>query len=35
MALELVPLCSLHVQLKPPIEVGSGPAVDDALRLTL
>jgi len=26
MALELVPLCTLHVQLKPPIEVGAGPA---------
>ncbi|MHA6631947.1 DUF3237 domain-containing protein [Pseudonocardia sichuanensis] len=26
MALELVPLCTLRVQLKPPIEVGAGPA---------
>ncbi|MGY1703576.1 DUF3237 domain-containing protein [Geodermatophilus sp. SYSU D00697] len=26
MAIELVPLCTLHIQLKPPIEVGSGPA---------
>ena len=26
MAMELVPLCTLHVQLKPPIEVGAGPA---------
>ena len=26
MAIELVPLCTLHVQLKPPIEVGAGPA---------
>jgi len=25
MAIELVPLCTLHVQLKPPIEVGAGP----------
>jgi Protein of unknown function (DUF3237) len=24
MAIELVPLCTLHVQLKPPIEVGAG-----------
>jgi hypothetical protein len=23
MAIELVPLCTLHVQLKPPIEVGA------------
>ena len=26
MAIELVPLCTLHVQLKPPIEVGAGPS---------
>ena len=26
MAIELVPLCTLHVQLKPPIEVGAGCA---------
>ena len=26
MAIELVPLCTLRVQLKPPIEVGTGPA---------
>ena len=26
MPLDLVPLCTLHVQLKPPIEVGAGPA---------
>ena len=26
MAIELVPLCSLHAQLKPPIEVGAGPS---------
>jgi len=26
MAIELVPLCTLQVQLKPPIEVGIGPA---------
>jgi Protein of unknown function (DUF3237) len=26
MTLELVPLCTLHIQLKPPIEVGTGPA---------
>ncbi len=26
MAVELMPLCTLHVQLKPPIEVGAGPA---------
>lgn len=25
MAIELVPLCTLHVQLKPPIDVGAGP----------
>jgi hypothetical protein len=25
MAIELVPLCTLHIQLKPPIEVGAGP----------
>jgi Protein of unknown function (DUF3237) len=25
MAIELVPLCTLHAQLKPPIEVGAGP----------
>ncbi len=25
MAIELVPLCTMRVQLKPPIEVGSGP----------
>jgi hypothetical protein len=24
-AIELVPLCTLHVQLKPPIDVGAGP----------
>lgn len=26
MAIELVPLCTVHAQLKPPIEVGTGPA---------
>ncbi|MGY1669413.1 DUF3237 domain-containing protein [Geodermatophilus sp. SYSU D00710] len=26
MAIELVPLCTMRVQLKPPIEVGAGPA---------
>ena len=26
MAIELVPLCTLQVQLKPPIEVGAGCA---------
>jgi len=26
MAIELVPLCSVHAQLKPPIEVGAGPS---------
>jgi hypothetical protein len=26
MAIELVPLCTLRIQLKPPIEVGTGPA---------
>src|SRR5512146_2823362 len=26
MTIELVPLCTLHAQLKPPIEVGTGPA---------
>ena len=26
MAIELVPLCTMRVQLKPPIEVGTGPA---------
>ena len=26
MAIELVPLCTMRVQLKPPIEVGRGPA---------
>jgi Protein of unknown function (DUF3237) len=26
MAIELVPLCTIRVQLKPPIEVGTGPA---------
>jgi hypothetical protein len=25
MAIELVPPCTLHIQLKPPIEVGAGP----------
>ena len=25
MAIELVPLCTLNIQLKPPIEVGAGP----------
>lgn len=25
MAIELVPLCAVHIQLKPPIEVGAGP----------
>ena len=25
MAIELVPLCTAHIQLKPPIEVGAGP----------
>ena len=25
MAIGLVPLCTLHMQLKPPIEVGAGP----------
>lgn len=26
MAVELVPLCTMRVQLRPPIEVGTGPA---------
>jgi hypothetical protein len=26
MAIELVPLCTLRIQLKPPIAVGAGPA---------
>ncbi len=26
MAIKLVPLCKAHVQLKPPIEAGTGPA---------
>ncbi|SDO46271.1 DUF3237 domain-containing protein [Geodermatophilus sp. DSM 45219] len=26
MGIELVPLCTMRVQLKPPIEVGTGPA---------
>jgi uncharacterized protein DUF3237 len=26
MAIELLPLCTMRVQLKPPIEVGTGPA---------
>lgn len=26
MAIELVPLCTVQVQLRPPIEVGTGPA---------
>jgi len=26
MAIELVPLCTIRVQLKPPIDVGTGPA---------
>ena len=26
MAIELVPLCTIRIQLKPPIEVGAGPA---------
>jgi hypothetical protein len=26
MSIELVPLCTLRIQLKPPIEVGTGPA---------
>jgi hypothetical protein len=26
MAIELVPLCTVRIQLKPPIEVGAGPA---------
>jgi hypothetical protein len=26
MAIELVPLCTIHLQAKPPIEVGAGPA---------
>jgi hypothetical protein len=26
MAIELVPLCTLHIQLKPPIEIGAGPS---------
>jgi hypothetical protein len=25
MAIELVPLCTVHIQLKPPIDVGAGP----------
>jgi hypothetical protein len=25
MAIELVPLCTIRIQLKPPIEVGPGP----------
>ena len=26
MTIDLVPLCTVHVQLSPPIEVGTGPA---------
>jgi hypothetical protein len=26
MAIELVPLCTIHLQARPPIEVGAGPA---------
>jgi Protein of unknown function (DUF3237) len=26
MAIELVPLCTIRIRLKPPIEVGTGPA---------
>jgi hypothetical protein len=26
MAIEVVPLCTIRIQLKPPIEVGAGPA---------
>jgi hypothetical protein len=26
MTIELVPLCTLRIQLKPPIEIGTGPA---------
>jgi hypothetical protein len=26
MAIELVPLCTIHLQAKPPIEIGAGPA---------
>lgn len=26
MAIELIPLCTAHIQLRPPIEVGAGPA---------
>ena len=26
MAIELAPLCTIRIQLKPPIEVGPGPA---------
>jgi hypothetical protein len=26
MAIELVPLCTIHLQTRPPIEVGAGPA---------
>lgn len=26
MAIELVPLCTIRIQLKPPIDVGAGPA---------
>jgi hypothetical protein len=25
MAIELVPLCTIHLQVRPPIEVGAGP----------
>jgi hypothetical protein len=26
MPIELVPLCTIRIQLKPPIEMGAGPA---------
>jgi hypothetical protein len=26
MAIELVPLCTMRIQAKPPVEVGAGPA---------
>jgi Protein of unknown function (DUF3237) len=31
MPIELVPLCTLHVQLKPPISVGTGPSGNRAI----
>jgi hypothetical protein len=26
MAIELVPLCTMRIQARPPVEVGAGPA---------